>query len=62
MIADIAQHRADIAALCRRFGVRRLDVFGSAARGADFEPERSDGEATAPRPASFEGRFAATSG
>jgi uncharacterized protein len=42
MIADITQHRSEIAALCRRFGVRRLDVFGSAARGADFAPERSD--------------------
>jgi uncharacterized protein len=28
-------------ALCRRFHVRRLDVFGSAARG-DFDPEHSD--------------------
>jgi predicted nucleotidyltransferase len=27
--------------LCRRFHVRRLDLFGSAARG-DFDPERSD--------------------
>ncbi len=28
-------------ALCRRFGVVRLDIFGSAATGA-FDPERSD--------------------
>jgi uncharacterized protein len=42
MIADISAHRSEIAALCRRFGVRRLDVFGSAARVADFAPERSD--------------------
>ena len=28
-------------ALCRRFGVRRLDLFGSAADGR-FDPERSD--------------------
>ena len=27
----------ELAALCRRFGVRRLDVFGSAARGSDFD-------------------------
>jgi uncharacterized protein len=27
--------------LCRRFGVRRLDLFGSAATGR-FDPERSD--------------------
>jgi uncharacterized protein len=37
----IAQRRSEIVALCRRFGVRRLDVFGSAARG-DFDPARSD--------------------
>lgn len=38
----IAERRSEIAALCRRFGVRRLAVFGSAARGADFDPQRSD--------------------
>jgi uncharacterized protein len=27
--------------LCHRFGVKRLDVFGSAATG-DFDPQRSD--------------------
>jgi uncharacterized protein len=42
MIADIAHHRDELRDLCRRFGVRRLSVFGSAARGADFVPERSD--------------------
>jgi predicted nucleotidyltransferase len=41
MIADIASHRDELAELCRRFHVRRLDVFGSAARG-DFDPARSD--------------------
>ncbi len=35
-------HRTGIAMLCRRFHVRRLDLFGSAARGADFDPARSD--------------------
>ena len=40
----IAQRRAEIAALCRRYGVRRLDVFGSAARGTDFDPTRSDAD------------------
>jgi len=34
--------RDEIAALCRRYHVRRLEVFGSAARGADFDPRRSD--------------------
>jgi predicted nucleotidyltransferase len=42
MLPLIEQHRPEIAALCRRFGVRRLAVFGSAARGTDFDPARSD--------------------
>lgn len=41
MIADIASRRTELHALCRRFGVRRLEVFGSAARG-DFDAGRSD--------------------
>lgn len=32
----------DIDAICRRFDVRRLEVFGSAARGVDFQPDVSD--------------------
>ena len=40
MIAVIAHHREELWDLCRRFHVRRLDVFGSAARG-DFDPARS---------------------
>ena len=44
MHAAIADRRGDLAALCRRHGVARLEVFGSAARGADFEPERSDAD------------------
>lgn len=32
---------AELRKLCRRFHVRRLDLFGSAARG-DFDPQRSD--------------------
>ncbi|MEO5374962.1 MAG: nucleotidyltransferase domain-containing protein [Alphaproteobacteria bacterium] len=40
----IGQHRAEIALLCRRYGVRRLEVFGSAARGADFDPATSDAD------------------
>lgn len=34
-------HREALDRLCRAHGVRRLDVFGSAA-GQDFDPERSD--------------------
>ena len=41
MIADIALHREELRQLCRRFHVRRLEVFGSAARG-DFDPTKSD--------------------
>jgi uncharacterized protein len=41
MIDEIAQHREELRALCRRFHVRRLDLFGSAARG-DFDPETND--------------------
>lgn len=44
MYADIADRRPDFAALCRRYGVARLEVFGSAARGDDFAPERSDAD------------------
>ena len=40
----IEQHREEIAGLCRRFGVRRLEVFGSAARGEDFDPATSDAD------------------
>ena len=37
----IEQHRDEIAALCRQYGVRRLELFGSAARG-DFDEQASD--------------------
>jgi predicted nucleotidyltransferase len=41
MIDEIELHRQELRELCRRFYVRRLDLFGSAARG-DFDPEHSD--------------------
>jgi uncharacterized protein len=41
MIADVSLHREQLRDLCRRFHVRRLEIFGSAARG-DFDPARSD--------------------
>ncbi len=44
MIAAIADRRAEIAALCRRFGVARLDLFGSARRGDTFDAVRSDAD------------------
>ncbi|HSO83048.1 nucleotidyltransferase family protein [Thiocapsa sp.] len=40
----IAAQRPAIANICRRYQVRRLEVFGSAARGADFDPESSDAD------------------
>jgi predicted nucleotidyltransferase len=42
MLKEIESHREQIAELCRRYGVKRLDVFGSAIRDAGFEPGRSD--------------------
>jgi uncharacterized protein len=42
MIADLTSHREELRELCRRFHVRRLDVFGSAARSGDFDPAGSD--------------------
>lgn len=41
MNAQIEHYRGDIEALCRRFRVRRLELFGSAAAGR-AEPGRSD--------------------
>jgi predicted nucleotidyltransferase len=41
MIDLVTQHLDEIAALCRHYGVRRLDLFGSAATGA-FDPATSD--------------------
>ena len=40
MIALIEQHRPEVAALCSRFGVQSLEVFGLAAEGA-FDPAHS---------------------
>lgn len=41
MIELIERHREQLIALCRRYGVSRLDLFGSAAKGS-FEPQNSD--------------------
>lgn len=38
----IEQRRDQLAELCRRFGVHRLELFGSAASGEAFDPSRSD--------------------
>ena len=42
MQPEIEERRDAVAALCRRYGVTRLELFGSAARGVDFDPQRSD--------------------
>ena len=44
MHAAIAEKKEELAELCRRHGVVRLEVFGSAARGADFDPKSSDAD------------------
>lgn len=44
MHISISRNKAAIEQLCRRFGVKTLEVFGSAARGADFDPKTSDAD------------------
>lgn len=39
--AVLQAQRQAVAGLCQRLGVRRLDLFGSAAQGR-FDPDRSD--------------------
>ena len=40
----ISKHREEIRSVCEKFGVARLDVFGSAARGDDFDDAKSDAD------------------
>ena len=42
MIPLITQHSDDIAEICRRHHVKRLDLFGSATAAGDFNAEKSD--------------------
>jgi predicted nucleotidyltransferase len=44
MHAVVSNKRDAVAELCRQFHVRRLEVFGSAARGTDFDAQRSDAD------------------
>lgn len=39
-----ADKRDALSDLCRRFGVARLELFGSGARAEDFDPGRSDAD------------------
>ncbi len=41
VIEMVSDRRAEVAALCERYGVVRLDLFGSATTGA-FDPATSD--------------------
>ncbi len=40
-VATIEQHKSDLAEQCQRFGVQRLEIFGSATRD-DFDSATSD--------------------
>jgi predicted nucleotidyltransferase len=40
----IAQHRADISAICQLYKIRRVEVFGTAASVDDFDAEHSDAD------------------
>ena len=40
----IAQHRSGISAICQRYRISRLEVFGSAARADDFNPASGDAD------------------
>lgn len=42
MVPQLQTAQPQIAALCRRFHVRRLELFGSAVDPRQFEPDRSD--------------------
>ena len=44
MHAIIADKREELVELCRLHGVARLEVFGSAARAANFDPQASDAD------------------
>ena len=44
MHPEIANKRDALIALCKRYDVARLEVFGSAARGTDFDPALSDAD------------------
>ena len=41
MVPLLKNHREEIVGICRKYGVRKLELFGSAACG-DFDPASSD--------------------
>jgi uncharacterized protein len=44
MHLSISEKAVALGEVCRRYGVKTLEVFGSAARGSDFNPESSDAD------------------
>ena len=40
----IFEHLTGISAICQRYGISRLEVFGSGARADDFNPASSDAD------------------
>lgn len=42
MVSRVKNNHDQIVGLCKRFGVKRLEVFGSAARNTDYDPASSD--------------------
>jgi len=42
MMGPLEDRREELTRLCRDFGVKRLDAFGSAAGSERFDPDRSD--------------------
>lgn len=44
MHTAIADKKDELARLCRRYEVARLEIFGSAASGADFDARTSDAD------------------
>lgn len=44
MHSTISQQRDQIAQICKRLGIAKLEVFGSAARGLDFDVAKSDAD------------------
>jgi len=53
MIPEVEARRAEIAAVCREFGVVKLEVFGSAAVGG-WDPARSDIDLLVTYPADYD--------
>jgi predicted nucleotidyltransferase len=44
MHSVISERRSEISELCKKYDVLKLEVFGSAARGGDFDVARSDAD------------------